>query len=574
MNFKQYWLRQTKLIKWIKKPKIALKRKKNNYFTWFPDGKLNIYSNCVEQHLNNKTKNKIAIYFVDKNNKISSLTYKELDIQINKFCSYLIKSNHKKKIKRVMIHASSSKMSAISMLSCAKLGIHFSVVFEDLAEQAIEKRIRIFKPDLVFSITKNKDLIKFFSEVSKVKKIKIIYFDDIKLEKKLTEKNYKNTKVKSGDDFFSIFTSGSTGDPKGITHSYGGFLLHVIYTCKHQFGMKKSSVVLTASDAGWLNGHNYALFGPLTIGASTILLERPISLLDEIFLKKLFKLKISILYLPVTLIRMMKKIFKNDHKYKSITSLGSMGEPLAPAVGDWFSNCFSNGKKAIVNAYYQTETGAIICSPKFNETSKFSPHGSAGKPLNKYIKLSKLHKEDKKEIKIENLWPGCMTSILNGHKEWVKYWDENNYFRMFDLATVKNNNVLVHGRMDDVINIRGHRIGSEEVESTILSLKDVFECSAISVEDDLEGHIFYLFVVSKIKDLDEKINNKIKSTFGVYAFPKKIFYLSELPKTRSGKILRRLLRNILLNPNSNNYGDLSTILNDEIVNEIQYVVKE
>ena len=116
-----------------------------------------------------------------------------------------------------------------------------------------------------------------------------------------------------------------------------------------------------------------------------------------------------------------------------------------------------------------------------------------------------------------------MTSILNGHEEWVKYWDENNYFRMFDLATIKNNNVLVHGRLDDVINIRGHRIGSEEVESTILSLKEIFECSAISIEDDLEGHIFYLFVVSKIKNLDEKINSKIKSTFGVYALPKKSF---------------------------------------------------
>jgi len=571
MNFKKYWLTQSKLIKWIKKPKTALKQKKNNYFTWFPDGKLNIYSNCVEQHLDDKTKNKIAIYFVDKDNKISSLTYKALDIQINKFCSYLIKSTNNKKINRVMIHASSSKWSAVSMLSCAKLGIHFSVVFEDLAKQAIEKRIRIFKPDIIFSISKNTDLIEFFSKVSKLKKLKIIYFHNIKLENVRLIKNNKN--INSGDNFFSIFTSGSTGDPKGITHSYGGFLLYVVYTCKHQFGMKKNSIILTASDAGWINGHNYSLFGPLAIGATTILMERPISLLNETFLKKLFKLKISILYLPVTLIRLMKKIFKNKHKYKSIITLGSMGEPLAPAVGQWFSKCFSNGKKAIVNTYYQTETGAIICSPKYNETCKFSPHGSAGKPLNKYIKLSKLHKNKKREIKVENLWPGCMINVLNGYGEWKKYWDKQNNFRMFDLGTTKNNNILVHGRLDDVINIRGHRIGSEEIESTVLKLKEIFECSAISIEDELEGHILYLFVVSKLKDLDEKINSKIKSIFGVYALPKTIYYLSELPKTRSGKILRRLLRDILLNPKSNDYGDLSTILNSEIVNEIQYVVK-
>tara|TARA_B100000427_G_C15344961_1_gene522906 strand:- start:387 stop:830 length:444 start_codon:yes stop_codon:yes gene_type:complete len=145
---------------------------------------------------------------------------------------------------------------------------------------------------------------------------------------------------------------------------------------------------------------------------------------------------------------------------------------------------------------------------------------------------------------------------------------------MFDLATVKNKNVLVHGRLDDVINVRGHRIGSEEVESIILKLEEVFECSAISVEDELEGNIFYLFVASRSKNLNEKINNKIISNFGVYALPKRIYYLSELPKTRSGKILRRLLRDILLNPKANDYGDLSTILNGEIVDEIQYVVGE
>lgn len=571
MNFKKYWLTQIKLIKWIKKPKIALLQKKKNYFTWFPDGKLNIYSNCVEQHLQGKTKNKIAIYFVDKDNKISSLTYKELDIQINKFCSYLNKSKRNKRITRVMIHASSSKWSAVSMLACAKLGIHFSVVFEDLAKEAIEKRIKIFKPDIVFSISKNKDLMSFFLKVSKLKKIKIIYFYNIKL------KNVRflesNKIIHSGDNFFSIFTSGSTGDPKGITHSYGGFLLYVVYTCKHQFGMKKDSIVLTASDAGWINGHNYSLFGPLSIGATTILMERPISLLNETFLKELFKFKISILYLPVTLIRLMKKIFKEKHKYNSIITLGSMGEPLAPAVGEWFAKCFSDGKKAIVNTYYQTETGAIICSPKYSESSKFSPHGSVGKPLNKYTNLSKLYKNKKNEIKIKNLWPGCMINVLNGYNEWKKYWDKENNFRMFDLGAINNNNITVHGRLDDVINIRGHRIGSEEIESTVLKLKEIFECGAISIEDELEGHVLHLFAVSKLKDLDEKINNKIKSIFGIYALPKKIYYLSELPKTRSGKILRRLLRDILLNPKSDDYGDLSTISNSEIVNEIQYVVK-
>jgi acetyl-CoA synthetase len=564
MNFQEYWLSKTNLLKWIKRPRVALIKKKNNYFEWFPDGIINVYSNSVEQHLSSKNKNKIAIYFVDKKNKITSLTYHQLDNEVNKFCFYLTKTNKDKKINKIMIHASSS--------FCAKLGIHFTVIFEDLPLEAIKKRIEIFKPDIIFSSLKDINQGNFDFKKKQLKKIKVIYFKDIKLGNiRMVETNKKTS---SSDNFFSIFTSGSTGDPKGITHCYGGFLLSVVYTCKKQFGMKSNSVVLTASDAGWINGHNYALFGPLTIGATTILVEKPITLLNEKLLKKLFKLRISILYLPVTLIRLMKKIFKENHQHNLKVTLGSMGEPLAPSVGDWFSKNFSDGKRAIVNTYYQTETGAIISSPKYNESSKNSPHGTAGKPINKYLKISKLNKIKKNEIKIHNLWPGCMIDILNGFKEWKKYWDNKGNFRMFDLATVKNNNIIVHGRLDDVINIRGHRIGSEELESIVLKIKEIFECCAISVGEETEGHVFYLFVVSDLKDLDNKINSIIKSNFGVYALPKNIYYLRELPKTRSGKILRRLLRDILLNPDKKNYGNLSTILNHKVVDEIKYVVNK
>ena len=368
---------------------------------------------------------------------------------------------------------------------------------------------------------------------------------------------------------FTLFTSGSTGTPKGIVHSCAGYLVYTKYTCMHQFGMNINSIILTASDAGWMNGHTYALFGPLSFGATTVLVESPMLLIDYNLLKKILKLKVTILYLPVTLIRLMKAVLKKPKfQTKYLKTLGSMGEPLAPSVAEWFANNFTNKNNAVVNTYYQTETGAIIASPTYRQKISQVPHGSVGKLASKYLKINKLFHSKKKEMKILTPWPGCMKRILNGNKEWKKYWDKSNNFRMFDLATVKKENIFIHGRVDDVINIRGHRIGSEEIESIVLKIKDIYECSAISVSDKIEGHVIYLFVVAK-KKMDSEISNKIMSNFGSFALPKKIYYISELPKTRSGKILRRLLRSILNKPSASNYGDLTTILNKNIIYEIK-----
>ena len=222
-----------------------------------------------------------------------------------------------------------------------------------------------------------------------------------------------------------------------------------------------------------------------------------------------------------------------------------------------------------MNAYYQTENGAIISSPTYKEKTSQAPHGSAGKLSSKFIKTNKLFGKEKKEMKIISPWPGNMKKVINGNKEWKKYWDSEGNFRMFDLVTKKNGNLFVHGRVDDVINIRGHRIGSEEIESITLKIKEIFECCAISINDDIEGHVIYLFIVSNNKDLNEKIFENIVSNFGAFALPKKIYYIKELPKTRSGKILRRLLRSILLNPYSKEYHDLTMMLNKKVLTDIK-----
>jgi acetyl-CoA synthetase len=246
-----------------------------------------------------------------------------------------------------------------------------------------------------------------------------------------------------------------------------------------------------------------------------------------------------------------------------------MGEPLAKSVGMWFAKTFNLKKKAIINTYYQTETSGIICSPKYLDNLELSPHGSVGRPVSDAIKISSL-KKNKKEIKILLPWPGCMKNIINGPSFYKNYWDKKNRFRMFDFATKKNYSIEIHGRTDDVINIRGHRIGSAEIESILLQNKKIIEACTVAIPDDLEGNSFVLFLVTNnSKLINKEVQKSISANFGSFAIPKKIIYLTELPKTRSGKILRRLLRDILLKPSSKTFGDISTIINPEIIKEIR-----
>lgn len=569
IQLKKFWIEKSNLIRWKIRPKKVLKYKKYNYKEWFPDGQLNIYENCILENLKRGFSKKNALITVDKNKQIKKYTYLDIDNLVNNFCLELKKIFKCEDLsnKKIMIHSSASIYSSISMLACAKLGIHFSVIFEDLELEAINNRIKIFNPDIFFSRWEYNFFFKKFSK-SKLLNIKFYSFKDIFFSKKKVKEN-KITYFKSNKSLFTLFTSGSTGLPKGIEHSSGGYLLYCKLTCNEQFGMNSNSIVLTASDAGWINGHTYALFGPLSLGSTTILLESPMILLDKILLKRILKLNVTILYLPVTLIRLMKALFKKSiFNYKSLKTLGSMGEPLASTVGKWFAESFNLKQKAIINTYFQTETGGIIASPKYTESAKQVPHGSVGKIINKKIKFFKLNK-NKNEIIVKSSWPGCMKNVINGKQEWNKYWNQKGYFRMFDLATINNKNIFIHGRVDDVINIRGHRIGSEEIESILLKIKDVHECCAILVNDDLEGAAIQLFIVSNNHNLDKLIEHKINSNFGSYALPKKIYYLSDLPKTRSGKILRRLLREIINSNNTNHIGDISTMINPKIIYEIK-----
>ncbi len=560
-----FWLKQAKELSWVKFPKKIFSKNKN-FPKWYEDGELDVYYNLIERHI----KKKIGIFFVDSQKKIKFLRIKKIHNLVNIFCRNL-KNLNNKNLNKVMLHTSSSIESSISMLSCVRLGIHFSVIFEELSLFAIKQRIKLFEPDIF--ITKDEKIYKLLKS-DRGFKIEIVLFKSLFDNKIVIHKEIQNNIAKSTDKFFTLFTSGTTGMPKGVTHGHGGYLTYSNYTCRNQFGLKKNSIMFTASDAGWINGHTYALFGPLTIGCSTVLIEKPALLIDEKLLIRILKKGVQVLYLPVTIIRMMKAFdTKKFIKIKTLKTLGSMGEPLAYEVGHWFAKKFLCEHKSIINTYFQTETGGIICSPTYKDSSKKIPHGSVGKPTNKSIKINLLTQK-KKEFIIKNSWPGIMQEILNKEEFiWKKYWTRLGHFRMFDIASIKKKNIYIHGRNDDVINIRGHRIGSAEIEAVILKNENIIEACAVSINDNLDGNALCLFVIAK-KNINPIISKLIIESFGSYAIPRMIIYLKNLPKTRSGKIVRRLLREIVAYPKKKEFGDLSTLIYKGVISEIRNEIKK
>ena len=600
------WKKASNLITWKKKFYKLYKENKNGTYKWFPGGMLNASYNCLNRHLNTEIELKTALYFVRNNGKIVNYTYKDLYYAVENFSDFLNSFLNKKKnkTKKVAIYLPASRESIISMLSCAKIGACHAVIFDGLSKEAISRRINLFKPDIIITKTdenagenrithlkkaitmcekKNSpNLILVIDDIKKINKhnkVVRIFLDAI-FEKR---KSYpKINSFLSSHPFFVLFTSGSTAEPKGVLHSLGGYLTYAAYTSKEVFNLSSKETMLCASDAGWINGHTYSVYGPFTLGASTVILENLELLTHPDFLfNTIINTKTTIFYSSATLIRVLRShghLHINDYKNSKIKTIGSMGEHLASSVGKWFSKEFNMKDKSVINTYFQTETGGVMCSPTYKDNIKDVPIGSIGKPL-KGIKISikKFVNEDnirkKGEVMIDKPWPGCMNNIINSKEIFKSYWSDSKKFRMFDYGSLdKKKNLKVHGRVDDVISISGHRIGTEEIESCCLELKEILEACAVSIEDKLAGEKLYLFVKTKSssKKLSKKIDEHLQSQLTKYHVPYKTYFLNDLPKTRSGKIMRRLVKDIL--NKKSDIGDISTLANPHSIGLIKKLI--
>ncbi len=545
---------------------------------WFDNGTIDIKSTFFK----GKLLDKVFITAFDISHNCRNITYREFLYMCFPTISELKKSQEN--IKVMIIGRASPETSAL-MISTALVGGCHSVLFEDLSYEAIVSRIEIFKPTHIYinsgvDIEKINNLSENFPSLFQKTYQDYILINDSHKEDLLDSsliycdesdvyKSIPKVSVESLNYLFCLFTSGSTGKPKAIWHSYAGYLVYAAYSFKEYFTNAGAvDSIFCATDAAWINGHTYAVYGPLMKDTRTIFMQ-DLSNLQRPDILSIF-LNITqpqFLYSSVTLLRAIRSYSIllgssciQNQSYK-IIGLGSCGEPLAHDVGSWALDYFNSVNKYIVNTYFQTETGGVLVAPR-SQDSLIKDHSTVGKsqfPLE--ISISK----NDNNLVIKRPWPGCF-SMVTSDKE-PNYWDQNGNYLLHDLGHEDDESFLyIGGRSDDVINISGHRVSTAEIESTFLSFDTrISESAAVELNDDITGSklaLFYVLASKEDQDLEpRRIKSFLSSKLSTYHKPWKVIRIGCLPKTKSGKIARRLLKYALSKNKPKSSDDLSTITN-------------
>ncbi len=603
-----HWFEDFKTVKNVdlaaKKPKIS----------WFEGGKTNIAYNCLDRNIENGLGEKIAI--IEEGNEISdqvsTLTYNELLKQTNQF-AILLKEKGVKAGDRVCIYMPMTSKAAIAMLACARIGAVHCVVFAGFSASALASRINdcdakiVITSDILYRGAKQIELVKIVQEAAlQCKTIENIIVDqrlDAKFDLKFTDSSKKAIKTtnwskesaklsekcepyqaNSEDGLFILYTSGSTGKPKGIYHTTAGYMTYAGYSFVNVFNYQKGDVFFCSADVGWITGHSYLVYGPLLNGATTLMFEGVPNYPDQSrFFKIIDKHKVNIFYTAPTAIRALmqgdEKYTKN-HDLSSLKTLGTVGEPINEEAWSWYDEKFGRHKCEIVDTWWQTETGGIMIS-SLSGLTKSKP-ASAGLPLPgiEPILFDDKGEEIKEPEKVGNLciknpWPSMIRGVWGDDK---KYYDtyfsdyKGMYFSSDGAFKDKNGLYRIIGRVDDVINVSGHRLGTAEIENAINKDENICESAVIGFPHEIKGEGICAFVIKKqssqINDekLVEIIQKNICSEIGAIAKADKIVIVSDLPKTRSGKIMRRILKKISVG--DSDFADTSTLVNPGCIEDI------
>jgi len=607
-DFISFWNDQAKNLSWFSTWEKTLDWKPP-FAKWFVGGTINASYNALDIHQNTKS-DKLAILWEGENGDSRTLTYGDLFSEVQKFANVL-KSLGVKKGDRVTIYLPMVPELPITMLACARIGAIHTVIFSGFSAASIRDRIDDSKSKIVVTadggyrrgkIVKLKEIIddaiqdfEFVEHVVVLErtKNKILISSKDKLWNDLmntVSDSCMSEKLDSDHPLYILYTSGTTGKPKGVLHGTGGYLTHLYSTFKWAFDIKDSDVFFCTADIGWVTGHSYVVYAPLLHGATQIMYEGAPDYPDISRMWNILeKYHVSIFYTTPTALRMFMKFgddIPNSFDLSSLRLLGTVGEPINPEVWKWYYKIIGKEKCPIIDTWWQTETGGIMISPLPGlETIPLKP-GSGTLPIpGVNISVvdefgSEIPRNTKGYLIIRNPWPGMLLTLWNNDEKYESvYWSKYlNCYYSGDYALKDDDGYLwLLGRADDVLKIAGHRIGTAELESCIVSDNNVAESAVCGIPDEIKGEVIIAFVV--LKDgvttdkiiLEKNLFDKIRTDIGPIATPKQIYFVSKLPKTRSGKIVRRLLKSIA---SGEKIGDTSTLDDISTVTEIQKIIEK
>ncbi len=599
-----FFLKQAlKEIDWIKEPTKGSTGSLSSP-NWFEDGVLNISYNCIDRHAENHPEKTAIIWQGDEREKNENISYIELQKQVCKLANGL-KSIGVSKGDRVCIYMPMVPQAAYAMFACMRIGAIHSVVFGGFSPEAIKSRI--LDADCNYVITANegirggkniplKDSVdEALTDCPNVKKSIVLKYTDTEISWNDEIDIWYHELVDQQEDFceceemaaedpsFILYTSGSTGKPKGVLHTTAGYLLGATLTFKYIFGYSDGDKYWCTADVGWITGHTYILYGPLSNGATTLMFEGVPTYPDPSrFWEVCDQHEINIFYTAPTAIRALiakGEEYLENSKRDSLKVLGTVGEPINPEVWQWYFERVGKSKCEVVDTWWQTETGSVLISPIAGITPK--KPGSATLPFFGIepsivdVNGAILEGEAKGNLCINSSWPSQIRTVYGDHERMLQtYFTQypEKYFTGDGARRDKDGYYWVTGRVDDVLNVSGHRIGTAEVESAIVNHPQVAESAVVGVEHEIKGQAIYAYVIlRKTKEdpnkLESEIKDEVAKIIGKIAKPDFIHFTRDLPKTRSGKIMRRILRKIA-NNDTENLGDVTTLADPKIVEEL------
>ena len=607
-NPEAFWAEQAKLfLDWIEPWDAVMNYDyQTGHIRWFEGGTLNVSANCIDRHLESRGDQVAIIWEGDDPSQDNKITYRQLHKEVCKFANVLI-SQGVKKGDRVCIYLPMISEAATVMLACTRIGAVHSIVFGGFSAEALKDRIvdsdchyvvcadEGYRGGKTLAIKANVDIaVESCPEIKKVIVIKntgnpvawdesrdIWYHQPMLLASEICPP----VEMAAEDPLFILYTSGSTGKPKGILHTTGGYLLYAAITHKHVFNYQDGDIYWCTADIGWITGHSYMIYGPLCNGATTLMFEGvPTYPEADRFWRIIDKHQVNIFYTAPTAIRALMA-YGNDYVMRTDRStlriLGSVGEPINPEAWEWYYHVVGESRCPIMDTWWQTETGGILITPLPGVTA-LKP-GSATlpffgiKPEIMDAQGNVMEGVAEGILVISSSWPGQSTSIYGDHQRFIDTYFKNYpgyYFTGDGARRDEDGYFWITGRVDDVINVSGHRMGTAEIESALVLHELVAEAAVVGYPHDIKGQGIYAYVtlnngVEPSELLRKELIDLVRKEIGAIANPDIIQWAPGLPKTRSGKIMRRILRKVAANE-LDNLGDISTLADPAVVTEIIY----